>query len=118
MAMLAVQFARFVVCVSTNFQSRHSGMKLWDLTFRVDDNHIFGLLQFETRDRHEKIQVAGHFYIGSFISTDPITHETTFYHEFSGSRLPDRVVSTYIQQIDRSLKYVQFPTPSIYPSDD
>lgn len=101
-----MQLAQFIFRVSADIQSVSSGMKLWDLTFRIDRNHIFGTLQFETRDRHEKIQMEGNFYTSSLIATDPTTHETTFYRELWGSPLPNRAVSTYIQQINKSLRYV------------
>jgi len=108
--MLAVQLAQFVFCVTTDIQSVSAGMKLWDLTFRVDRNHIFGALQFETWDRHEKIQMRGKFYTDSLIATDPTTNEAIFYYELTGRPLPYRAVSTYVQQINRSLRYVQFRT--------
>ena len=81
-------------------------MKLWDLTFQIDRNNIFGTLQFETQDRHEKIQIEGNFYTSSLIATDPTTHEMTFYCELWGSLLLSHTVSTYIQQINKSLRYV------------
>ena len=105
--MLAVQLARFTFHVSTSIRSISPSFKLWDLTFRIDYNHVFGTLQFETRDRHEKNQMEGHFCTNSFISTDPTTNETTFYYELSGSPLPSRAVSTYVEQINKSLRYVQ-----------
>jgi len=110
---LAVQLAQVIFCVSEGVRSVSTGMKLWDLTFRVDRNHVFGALQFETRDRHEKIQMEGHFYASSRISTDRTTHEVTFYREMSGSPLPDRVVSTYMRQISKTLRCVIFSVPYI-----
>jgi hypothetical protein len=108
--MLAVQLAQFVFHISATIRSVSSNTKLWDLTFRVDRNHVFGALQFETKDRHERIQMQGHFYTSSLISTDPTTRKTTFYHELSGLSLPDHAVSTYVRKINESLRSVQFFT--------
>ena len=105
--MLAVQLARFVFQVSADVQSVSAGLKLWDLTFRVDHNNVFGALQFETLSKHEKIQMEGHFYTSSLTAIHLLTHEVMFYCELSGTPLPDYTVSMYIQQINRSLRFVQ-----------
>lgn len=103
---LAVPLAQFIFNVSADIWAVSAGMKLWDLTFRVDHNHVFDTLQFETQVRHEKIQVEACFLTSSFISTDPSTHEFTFYHELSESSLSDHMVSTYMRQINESLRCV------------
>lgn len=105
--MVAVQLAQFLFRVSADVRNVSSGMKLWDLTFRADQNHIHGALQFETQDRHETIQMEGRFCTSCFHATDPISDDTMFYHEFTGSPLPNRAVSTYMLQIHESLRYVQ-----------
>ena len=87
-------------------QNLWCSIKLWDLTFQVDQNHIFSCLQFKTRDRHEIIQMKGHFYTMTIVTTNPTTNKTTFYYEFSGFLLSDHAVSTYVRQINNSLRYV------------
>ena len=103
---LAVQLAQFITSVSADVQSVSSSIKLWDLTFQVDQNHIFSCLQFKTRDRHEIIQMKGHFYTMTIVTTNPTTNKTTFYYEFSGFLLSDHAVSTYVRQINNGLRYV------------
>ena len=97
---LAVQLAQFITSVSADVQPVSSSIKLWDLNFRVDQNHVFSCLQFETRDRREIIQMKGHFYTMTIVTTN----ETTFYYEFSGFPLLDHAVSTYVRQINNSLR--------------
>lgn len=104
--MLAVQLAQFIIHVSADIQSVSMGLRLWDLTFRTDRNNIFGVLQFETRSRHEKIQMEGRFYTSSLMVGHPRTHEVTFYHELSGTPLPVDTVDTYMRQINKSLRCV------------
>ena len=58
--MLAVQLTQFILSISADVQSVSPSIKLWDLTFRVDQMHVFGSLQFEMRDRHEIIQLLHH----------------------------------------------------------
>ena len=80
-------------------------MKLWDLTFRIDRNHVFGTLQFETLDRYEKIQMQAYFYTTSLISINPLTHKATFYRKLeSDTPLGDYAVSEYMRQINESLR--------------
>lgn len=107
--MLSVQLAQFVFRMVADIRSVSTRMKLWDLTFRVDRNNVFGTLQFETRDRHEKIQMEGYFYTSSFISTHPRTNEATFYRRLESEiPLPDYTVREYMEQINESLRCVQF----------
>ncbi|KAF9777380.1 hypothetical protein BJ322DRAFT_1059306 [Thelephora terrestris] len=101
-----VQLAQFVLRVSADISAVSGGLKLWDLTFRIDHNHVFGTLQFETRDRHEKIQMEGNFLSSSYISLDPDTNDAVFYRELGGDSLPSRAVSTHMQQINDSLRHV------------
>ena len=105
-SMLSMQLARFVLHVSADIWSIAEGLKLWDLTFRVDHNHVFGTLQFETRDRHLKIQMEGNFFTNSLIAIDPDTNNAIFYRELTGISIPDRAVSTYMRQINKSIRYV------------
>ena len=115
--MLAVQLAQFVFRVSADIQSVSTGLRLWDLTFRADRNNIFGALQFETRSRHEKIQMEGRFYTSSLAVRHPHTHEITFYHELSGTSLPADTVDTYMRQINKSLRCVQLRmAPCVIPN--
>ena len=101
-----MQLARFVLRVSADIRSVAEGLKLWDLTFRVDHNHVFGTLQFETRDRHLKIQMEGNFFTNSLIAIDPDMNNAIFYRELTGISIPDRAVSTYMRQINKSIRYV------------
>ena len=82
-------------------------MELWDLTFRIDRNHVLGTLQYETRDRHVKIQMEAHVWIDDYAAIDPFTNEVISYQELSGLQLCNHGVSTHMRQINRSLQYAQ-----------
>lgn len=86
------------------------GLKLWDLTFWVDHYHIFGSLQFKNWDRHQKIQMEGHFYTSNLISIDPNMNNVVFYHKLTWILIPDHTVSMYMQLINNCLRYVLFCT--------
>ena len=103
---LFTQLARFFLHVSADIRSVADGVKLWELTFWVDNNHVFGTLQFETRDRHQKLEIEGFFYTNSLIATDPNTKDVIFYRDFAETSVPDRAVFTYMGQIREILKYV------------
>ena len=113
--MFSMQFAKFIFHIAADIRSVTTGMKLWDLTFRIDRSHVFGTLQFETLDRHEKIQMQAHFYTTSLISINPLTHEATFYRELeSDTPLGDYAVSEYMRQINGSLRCDQSLTFCVY----
>jgi hypothetical protein len=106
---MAVELSQFIFQVSDDIASISTGIELWDLTYRVDQNHVLGVLQFETRCRHEKIQIEGKFYTESRIATNIRTLESTFYLT-SGLEGP---LSTYVVDelmgyINSSIRYVQF----------
>lgn len=111
---LAVKLARFIFYVSKKVQSFSNNIHLWDLTFRVDHNHVLGGLQFETQHRHVKVQLEAHFWTNSFFAIDPITHEFISYRMLRGPRISGHAVSTHLRQINDSLKYVQFSTSLIH----
>lgn len=104
--MVAVQLAQFISRVTAEIRSISTGLRLWDLTFRADHQNVFGALQYETRSRHEKLQMEGRFYTSSLTVLHPHTNEITFYYESSGTPFPAHMVNEYVRQIDRSLRYV------------
>lgn len=104
---LAVQLAQFIFHVATDLRSFSNGITLWELTFRVDRKHILGALQFETRDRHQKIQAEAHIWNDSFLATNPITREIISYQMLPRIQICDHAVSTHMRQINRSLRYVR-----------
>ena len=105
---MAVQLAHFIFRASGDIRSFLAGARLWDLTFRVDRNNVFGALQFKTLSRHEKIQMEGKFYTSSFTTLLPLSREVAFYRTLSGTPLPTDTVDTYIQDINKSLRCVLF----------
>ena len=56
-SIFSMQFTKFIFHIAADIRSVTTGMKLWDLTFRIDRNHVFGTLQFETLDRHDITQI-------------------------------------------------------------
>jgi len=106
--MLAVKLAMFVFNIAANVRAISTGIKLWDLTFRVDRNYIFGTLQFETRSRHKKVEAEAYFCTNSLFVSDPDTQDVIFYRESSGLHLSDHAVSAYMTQINWCLRYVFF----------
>lgn len=101
-----MELAQFILKISTDIRSISNGIQLWDLTFRVDRRHILGALQFETRDRHQKIQAEAYIWMDDLTSIDPVTYEVTSYRVLSGLQISDQAVSTHVRQIGRALKYV------------
>ena len=89
-------------------------MYLWDLTFRVDHSHVLGTLQFETQDRHAKVQVEAQVWMDSWSSIDPVTQAFTSYQVLLGLDISDHAVSNYMQLINRVLRYVRLSTSLIY----
>jgi len=75
-------------------------------TYRVDGNNVFGVLQFETRSHHDRVQVEAKFHSSCFVSTHLRTRETMFYSEFSDNWFPTNVIHTYKRQIDNSIQFV------------
>lgn len=102
--MLAVHLAKFFFTMAAHVRAVSTNIKLWDLTFRVDPNYVFGTLQFETRSRHEKVQADAYFCMDSLIASHPLTEDAIFYRELSGLHLPDHAVIAYITQINWCLR--------------
>jgi len=47
--MLAIELAYVIWELSADIKSISQAFRFWDLTYRVDGNNVFGVLQFKTR---------------------------------------------------------------------
>lgn len=102
----AVQLALFIRHICAEVKDVSTSIKLWDLTFRIDDTNAFGTLQFETRVKHDKVHMECRFLSSSMIVSHPHLFDITFYRELSGNALPGDAVSTYLRHINDSIRYV------------
>lgn len=103
---LAIELAYVVWELSADIKAISRAFSFWDLSYRVDSNNVFGVLQFETRSHHDKVQVEAKFNSRCFVNTHPHTLETIFYSEFSDTRFPTNVIHTYKRLIDDSIRFV------------
>ena len=111
---LSIQLALFDLCVLANIWSISVG---WDLIFWVDQNPIFGTLQFGTQGRHKK---SGRwpFYMGNLISIYLDTNNAIFI--FVSYKYTIQFwtvsVSTYMWQVDKGLRQVLSCVPFMFLS--
>jgi len=104
--MFAIELAYVIWELSTDIKSISQAFRFWDLTYQVDGNNVFGVLQFETRSHHDKVQVKAIFHSHCFINTHPCTREAIFYSEFSDDRFPTNIIHMYKRLIDNSIRFV------------
>jgi hypothetical protein len=103
---IPIHLALLIHHICAGVKAISTGVKLWKPTFQVDNNNTFGVLQFKTKAKHNKVQMECCFYATSSIITYMNPPKTMFYHEVSRSVLPGGTVNRYMHHINNILQYV------------
>lgn len=104
---VAIQLSLFILQVSEDVAAVSTDLTFRDLTYRVDHNNVFGVLQFRSPGKHEKVQMEATFYEKSTIATNPRTLEATFYLTMGRQEpLSTYVVDDLMGQIKRGVRCV------------